>query len=84
MSDFLSELIVLCRDSIEVRALLREFLDSDRIIACAQIDHRATEATPDVVVDCQPSNDFRSALAALLAKDGECDQATVHDEPLQL
>jgi hypothetical protein len=73
MADFLNELFVLARDRVEVRALLREFLDSERIIACAQIDERATLSAGHLIVDCQPSDDFRRALSAILTKNGETD-----------
>jgi hypothetical protein len=70
MANFLGELAALARDRVEVRALLREFLDSDRIIARCQIDETATLIAGEVVAHSEPSDGFRDALAAVLAEDG--------------
>jgi hypothetical protein len=80
MADFLGELAALARDRVEVRALLREFHNSDSIIARCQIDEAATLLAGHVVMHSEPSDCFGRALAAVLAKDGITDKPGMHHD----
>jgi hypothetical protein len=75
MINFLDELAALGRNSVEFRALLRELLNGDSVIACCEVDDVATIAAGNVVVDCEPSDAFRGALAAFLAEHPEFNQS---------
>jgi hypothetical protein len=75
MSDFLGDLVALARHNVKVRALMREFCDSGRVIARCEIDLAATVATGNVVTYSESSDEFGRALAAVLAKDAVTDDS---------
>src|ERR1700704_2440429 len=75
MINFLDELAALGRNSVEFRALLGELLNGDSVIAGCEVDDVATIAAGNVVVDCEPSDAFRGALAAFLAEHPEFNQS---------
>ena len=66
-----SELIALAKQSVRIRALLREFLDTDGHIAHFEIDDAATVRAGHVVYRDKPSNGLLHCLAAARALKGD-------------
>jgi hypothetical protein len=72
--DVLTEIAVLCEQSVEARAHLRVFLDTHPIVAVLDIDRVATVATGQLVVNEKPSDGLTSCLEAVRAahENGHC------------
>src|SRR5690349_19068646 len=64
---FLDDLLALCAQRVDVRALLGEFADNNRVLATFEIDDRATASAGHVVVNGKPSDGLLSAMATLTA-----------------
>ena len=80
ISKALDDLIALGRDSVELSALLREFLDHGGVLARCQINESAAVVAGQVVVDCEPTDCFRRALSAFLAENPKFDHVgMLHD-----
>lgn len=59
------------RNSVQLRALLKGFLDGGSQIATLKIEPRAAVPAGDIFLNGQPSDRLLGALTALTAKDRE-------------
>ncbi len=69
--DVLSELVTLCECSVKARALFREFLDHDAVLATLKVDPLATARAGHTVFDDEPSEGLLRCLAAAKALNGD-------------